>query len=588
MPVSDSRNSWENNFSKILIRLFIALGIIGIIAAVLFDFSPNPALLASFRKIALGIGDARRIQAAGMPKLEAELVYIIKRIKLFLPFFTALIFIWGWLWNLINRTASTVSGNAQQTPPKRYTMPLAGLFFAMGLTLSLRLILFNQSLFYDEIYSFFNFIARDNLLKSITTYMNLNNHLLYSILARGSISIFGNTEWALRLPALIFGLAGIWAFGRLSGLTGNKAIAWVSICLLVFSPAHIDQSQQARGYTALVFFSALSCYFFLRGLKEPDSQIWRKFMLVTVLGFCAHLYMFMVLLAEVVTVIVITYFFRPDKNKSTALDFRVTSRFFLYSTLAGITVFLIYLPALPFIGFEFFRDYPRQKLDLDFLVSMVKFIGPGDQGWDSGLTYLFLFLAGAVFTWRRERAMAILAMNLFLVPVALITLSRPVYLYPRFFIFFLPAYLIVIACGVYGISQKIIPKRTSIIGAIIVAFLVTTALPSLEMIFTKERQNYRQAASIIRRTTLKDTPVIAPGIAGSEIAYYLKDRRIIKVKTLKEVEGLRITYPDAAVLLTYLPTIEPELAEFFRHNYRLLYYDNSRISSVMVYAPKGN
>jgi mannosyltransferase len=578
MKIPDSHSSWEDSASRILIRLIFAFGIAGFVLALLFDVTANSFLLAAFRKIALGIGDAGRIRAAGTEKFDSELLYIIGRVKLFFPLLTALIFMWAWLWNKAFKSVDPgVSGYTAQTSSQRYSPPFAGLFFVMGLALCLRLILFNQSLFYDEIYTFFNFIGRANFLKSLTTYMDLNNHLLYSVLARGSIFMFGNNEWALRLPALIFGLAGIWALGRLAGLTGEKGIVWVSICLLIFSPAHIDFSQQARGYTALVFFSALSCYFFLLGLKEGDGRVWRKFMYVTLLGLCAQLYMFMVLLAEFFTVLVLAY--APGRAKT-------AKSFFLYSTLALLAAFLIYLPTLPYIGFEFFRDYPRQNLNAAFLVSLVKFIGSGEGGWDSGIASLLLFPAGTLFLWRRERAFAFLAVNLLLVPVALIALSRPVYLYPRFFIFLLPLYLAIIAGGVYGISGKIMPKHPGTIAAVITVFLVACSVPSLCTIFTKERQSFRRAASVIERVTRQDAPVIAPGLAGYEIAYYLKGRRVIKVKTLKEVDDLTGRYPGAAVLLTYLPTIEPEVAEFFRRNYRLLYYDNSRISSVMVYVPR--
>lgn len=81
----------------------------------------------------------------------------------------------------------------------------------------LRLVALNQQLWFDEIMTLLD-SARDPILRIVTHYGGQNQHMLYSVLAHSSIRVFGEQPWALRLPAVFFGVAGIPAlyfFGRL-------------------------------------------------------------------------------------------------------------------------------------------------------------------------------------------------------------------------------------------------------------------------------------------------------------------------------------------------------------------------------------
>jgi hypothetical protein len=74
-----------------------------------------------------------------------------------------------------------------------------------------------RRLTYDEIFSSLYFINVESLWKTISSYISFNNHVAYAVLARSSQAIFGQQEWALRLPALLLGLASIvsvWIFAR--------------------------------------------------------------------------------------------------------------------------------------------------------------------------------------------------------------------------------------------------------------------------------------------------------------------------------------------------------------------------------------
>ena len=392
---------WENITSIIGRRTCIGLGIVIFIASLILIVLSDDVLLSLATKFALVIGDAQRIEEAGIERLVTELIHVIKKLKLLLLIFSTSLIVWGLLWSHFSRRITDYD-IASKKPPLAYSsIPLLVLFLLLLIAASLRLINFTQSLLFDEIYSVLNYIDRGSFLKAITTYKYFNNHIFYSICARISMLTFGKIEWAYRVPSLIFGLAGIWAVTRLSSLTNNKRIILISTIFLVFSPLHIDQSTQARGYTALVFFSMLSCYFFLRTLKEQKVKLWWGFATVTIVGLYAHLYMAMVLLSQLI-IILLGVFLLKERGKP-LISYDVAYRFVLYTTIAVVVTFILYAPVLPYIFFELFRHRVTKIIDIGFIVSVFNNLGSGMKGLDCGYVYFFLFILGLVFMWKKQR-----------------------------------------------------------------------------------------------------------------------------------------------------------------------------------------
>ena len=59
-------------------------------------------------------------------------------------------------------------------------------------------------MFHDESKTFYSFISR-GWIETITNYYVPNNHVFHSVLSRFSFLIFGNEEWAIRLPVFFVG-----------------------------------------------------------------------------------------------------------------------------------------------------------------------------------------------------------------------------------------------------------------------------------------------------------------------------------------------------------------------------------------------
>jgi len=97
---------------------------------------------------------------------------------------------------------------------------------------------------------------------------------VYLVMAHFALFV-GHKEFAVRLPALIFGLLGIAMIYRLGRLFYSKAVGLVAAVLLAISPYHLWYSQEARWYSQLVFFSMVSLFFFIvlscRGITSEKA-----------------------------------------------------------------------------------------------------------------------------------------------------------------------------------------------------------------------------------------------------------------------------------------------------------------------------
>ncbi|MBI3661806.1 MAG: glycosyltransferase family 39 protein [Acidobacteria bacterium] len=144
---------------------------------------------------------------------------------------------------------------------------LAGL---MALAAALRAIALNQQLWYDEITTLLDFV-RTPLGHILTTYTSQNQHMLYSVLARMAVVLFGDYPWTLRLPAAAFGVAAVPALYYCARLLTTRREALLACVLLTVSYHHVWFSQNARGYTGLAFFTLVTTYFFIRGARGAEG-----------------------------------------------------------------------------------------------------------------------------------------------------------------------------------------------------------------------------------------------------------------------------------------------------------------------------
>lgn len=165
----------------------------------------------------------------------------------------------------------------------------------------------NNSLWYDEIFTLINFI-RLPLEDLISIYASFNNHPLYSLQANISVLLFGEHNWSIRLPATVFGIASIAAMWRLAYFITGPLQAHVIALLLALSYHHVWFSQNARGYTEVMFWCIVSTIILLKCLKAPSWGKWCSYSLILTAGIYTHLTAIVFFLAQGIYVYIIILF----------------------------------------------------------------------------------------------------------------------------------------------------------------------------------------------------------------------------------------------------------------------------------------
>jgi len=151
----------------------------------------------------------------------------------------------------------------------------ASALWALGglavLALALRTPGLGAGLSFDEIDTLVHY-ARKEPREIVSTFDSQNQHLLYSLLARGSFAVFGESAWAVRLPAVVLGVLGVLALHRLARLVTDGREAIFAAALLAVSYHDVWFSQDARGYTGLLLFTLLGTAEFLRMCASSQAR----------------------------------------------------------------------------------------------------------------------------------------------------------------------------------------------------------------------------------------------------------------------------------------------------------------------------
>lgn len=164
-----------------------------------------------------------------------------------------------------------------------------GLIAALTAGLAVRLLWIQAPLRHDEAFTMEAY-ARTPVYRLLTDMREPNNHLLHTLLASISIRIFGDSEWALRLPALWAGWASIAAaFAAFRVLAGGGA-ALAAAVLMATQMAQIEYSVLARGYSLVTLFFLLGILTVYRWPQRPRSPVRRwAFTLIITLSLCTIL-----------------------------------------------------------------------------------------------------------------------------------------------------------------------------------------------------------------------------------------------------------------------------------------------------------
>ncbi len=129
-----------------------------------------------------------------------------------------------------------------------------------------------QPMRYDEAVTFVAFVNRGPLY--LFYYPAPNNHVLHTLLVRLSVGVFGGHPAAIRLPAVLAGIATIPATFCLSRLlTRSSRSGFLGCTCVALFPYLVFFDTMARGYSLLVLLSLCLAGLSLRLVEHPSRRL---------------------------------------------------------------------------------------------------------------------------------------------------------------------------------------------------------------------------------------------------------------------------------------------------------------------------
>lgn len=324
---------------------------------------------------------------------------------------------------------------------------------------AIRILTADYPLWFDELASLV--FAGEPLRRLWSGWMvrETNPPLYYSLL-RGWIALFGDADRTLRLLSILIGLTGIaaaWAIARrIGGATAGLAAA----ALLAVSAAHVDISQQVRGYALADTAALIAMLGMVRFLDRERIVDLLVYAIAALVALYAHTTMIVfVALANVAVLLLV--------RRRTALMSWLMANAIVALGWAwwGSITFVQATGAQSSIGW-IAKPTVSQATAITEQAYLPTYLA--SSGLASHLLLAFLVIGVAALAWRDRRpaviALAVLALG---APVAMFALSqiKPIFLVRTLYWGSNPAWILV-ACALAGVT----PRRWSItaIGLLLV------------------------------------------------------------------------------------------------------------------------
>jgi|GEM_PF-1115061 len=273
----------------------------------------------------------------------------------------------------------------------------------------------------------------------------------------------GKIEMMARLPSALFGIMSIVAVYFLGKFIFSKKEGLAAAAFITFSPFLIRYSQYSRPYSAYIFFSILSFYFFLKAVKENKKIFWIAYCLITAVNIYTHLFAFLLIPVYALYAGVLWITGRKkSKGKKGYGETKILKKYILWTLLLLILVFLLYLPDETarsfFLGsIERAKTQPSEtsisfSLINDILMNQIE-----ARNLFYYLTFLFFAFFGLISSPKKQAKKNLFLLICMFLPFLAFIAIRPrevnILSADRYFIFILPLFLLLTARGITSCSS---------------------------------------------------------------------------------------------------------------------------------------
>ena len=406
---------------------------------------------------------------------------------------------------------------------RNHALLLLAVASALGVVLRTHRI--GLDLWLDEIATVVAYSARP-LLEIFGSYQSPGNHLLNSLLVRLSTSAFGESEWSVRLAAVVFGVATIplmyWA-GRLAM---SRAASVGAALLLAVSYHHIFFSQNARGYTAHLFSVLASSALLASALRKDHLLKWVAYVLAMTLGFAALMTTAFTLAGHMVVGAIALI--AAQRRGAPLLP--LAGRLFAAFGATGLLALQVYAVSIPDVIAVYPTVYGSEAsgyalLSREFASQLMRGVSAGFALGFAAIPLIAVAFAGFVVLMRRNW---VLALSLFLSVgiTVLYLLVRGQTIVPRLMLPGLPLAILSCMATIEATTQLLARRglfsrlKPAVVSLAIAVLLSGVSLLALPRYYSAPKQPYRSAIRHLEKVRGEDNVfVIFPGVGG--FRYYL-------------------------------------------------------------------
>jgi hypothetical protein len=355
----------------------------------------------------------------------------------------------------------------------------------------------------------------------------------------------GPLEFMSRLPSAVFGILSVAMVYLLAGLVfRRRREAVIAAVFSAFSGVLIYYSQEARGYSGMLFFSLLALYFFLLAVRKDRTVFWAGYALSLVVGVYMHFFMLILLPVHALYIGYLAAW-HWKKKRRIQTDHPALRLFFRFGIAVGgalLVIVLLYLPTRnPQVGeVSFFHaiqsvvtgflkgevELPMLSYSKNVILRLLDY-----NAWPLlfflKILLLIIGLAAGLKNKMREIVLFILYLT---VPFVLFVHSNPASNFQTIqtnkFIFLLPIAFLLIARGLGTVDSLIearpVSMRMVLRGLLVSAVLVGEILLVREFRFTIwEMRSFPRNGALVdyMKDRVEDEEVVLSDAAISQLAY---------------------------------------------------------------------